>query len=154
MEGFISVTATEFGKIKKDSNGKLRIEKGCAHNVATYFLKFGVDKENDVYVDKHLGAVVGNVDVTIKTIDELEKYKDKYTGKNPYQRFLDMRDKGYVLVVGSPFVEQYGGANPKHRGIYCKNYLEIAKKIKAVKEKRKKRSNNISKVEDDAIYTL
>ena len=155
MDGFISVIATQLGKIKKDSYGNVSIEKGCAHNVTTYFLKFGIDKENDVYVDSHLGAVVDNVDVSIENIDDLEKFKDKKTGINPYQRFLYMRDKGYLLVVGEPFVGQHGGANPKHRGIYCKNYLEIVKQEKALKEKRKKRSiNKFSKFEDDTINTL
>ena len=124
MKCFISVRATK---------RSWPAEEGCAHNVATYFNKLSVDKENDVYVSSHNGAVVGNVDVPIKTFGELEKYTDKKTGKNPYQQYLDMKDHGYELVVGKPFLHQHGGAGRHERGIYCKNYLAIAKKEKAKK---------------------
>lgn len=137
MKGFISVLATK----------RTWPESGCAHNVATYFNKLRVDKENDVYVEAYKGAVVGNVDVPVKTIDELEKYKDRKTGKNPYQQYLDMRDQGYELVVGQPFPHQHGGAGRHERGIYCKNYLQIAKKQKAEKLEREKKLH-------DRVYGL
>lgn len=130
MEGFISVAQTKFGKITRDMYGNLKIEKGCAHSVATFFQKLKIDKENDVYVDEHMGAVVGNVDVFVKSIDELEKYNDKKTKINPYQKYLDMRDKGYNLVIGTPFPAEHGGAGRNQRGVYCKNYLEMVEKEK------------------------
>lgn len=128
MEDFISVISTKTGTIVRDLSGNIKFKEGCAHSVATFFQKLKVDKENDVYVHEYMGAVVGNIDVPINSIDELEKFKDKKTKKNPYQKYLDMRDMGYILVVGDPFPAQYGGAGRNQRGIYCKNYKKWPKK--------------------------
>ena len=128
MEGFISVTATKNGDIERDQYGNLKIKDGCAHSVATYFYKLKVDKKNDVYIDSQLGAVVGNIDVDVKSIEELEKFKDKKTGFNPYQRFIDMKNEGYDLVVNMPFPHQHGGNGRTERGVYCKNYLDMIEK--------------------------
>lgn len=149
MEGFISVKGTIDGDIVEDVYGNLKLQKGCAHNVATFFQRFRVDKKNNVYVDGLKGAIVGNIDVSIESIDDLEKFKDKKTGKNPYQRFLDMGDKGYVLVVGRPFPSQHGGSGGT-KGIYCKNYLDIVKEQKRIEKlnREKLKAEKQNKTED------
>ena len=116
MEGFISVRATK----------RQWPEFGVAHNVATYFDKFFVDEKLDVYVKRGMGAVVGNVDILITDVEQLRGFVDKKTKINPYQKYLNMLDQGYELIVGKPFVDQNGGVSKIHSGIYCKNYLEIA----------------------------
>ncbi len=138
MKGFISVLAT------KPINPNWALG-GCAHSVAIYFDKFTVDKKLDVYVKGGMGAIVGNVDVRITDIEQLRRYTDKKTKINPYQKYLDMMDQGYVLVVGRPFPAQHGGAGRNERGIYCKNYLEMAKKEEQEEIERRERIENIYK---------
>ena len=144
MEGFVSVTDAEAGDKVWDENGNLIFEKNCAHNVATFFMGLSIDRENDVYVDSQLGAVVGNIDVYVKNVNELEKFTDKKTGKNPYQKYLDMRDKGYELVFYRPFPRGNGGNAHNERGVYCKNYLKFAKKQNKQKKQSKVKEELLS----------
>ena len=70
MEGFVSVLDTRI-PFETKANGVIVKGDGCAHNVATFFLKLRVDDKNDVYVNSHHGALVGNVDRPIKSVEEL-----------------------------------------------------------------------------------
>lgn len=89
---------------------------------------FKIDQENDVYVRKGYGAWIFNVDDSINTIEDLFNFKDEFGNKWYKDRIITLLDEGYDLVIGP-------GATTNNseicgKGLYCKNYREIAERKK------------------------
>lgn len=122
-----NIDASKNKRLVKNQNGKSEKRTDVSHFVSS-LMKFDVDEDCDVYVMSGYGAFMENIDVKIEKIDDLHKYTDKKTKKNPYQWVLDLKEDGYDLVVGTAFPEIFGGVKRGSVGLYCKNYKEIAEK--------------------------
>ncbi len=90
---------------------------------------FVIDKANDVFVLPSFGAFYSNVDASINTIIELENYYDKSLKCNPYEEVLEKIKKGYIFTIGPAFPSIDGTICKECNGLYCVNYLKIAKEM-------------------------
>jgi len=93
--------------------------------------KFGYifDKENDIFVLPGYGAFDTNINAAIKSIKGIQKYYDKILKCNPYERILKNINEGYVYKIGPAFPTDNGIIVEGCKGLYCVNYLEMAKKL-------------------------
>ena len=142
MEGFVSTKIARNNKKKGIMLSALGygLERGLMSDINEIFDSYGVfesetelaeehfkymkagfiiDEENDVYVYPGYGAFASNLD-DIKSIDELAKYEEIVR---------QIQEEGYEYVLG-PAGPAMNGYIPDCYGLYCKNYLEIAKRQK------------------------
>ena len=93
---------------------------------------FIIDKQNDVYVKKGLGAYKTNIDEEISSIEDLRNYYDELFSKNPYDDIIKLIDEeGYDFIIGPGAPANDGVVYGN--GLYCKNYKEIIENQKANK---------------------
>ena len=122
-----NVDAYRNKRLVKNKQGKLEKKTDTSHFVSS-LMQFKVDAEYDVYVMKGYGAFIDNLDVKIEKIDDLKKFTDKKTKKNPYQWVIALIEEGYDIVVGGAFPSMNGSVKSNSVGLYCKNYKDIAEK--------------------------
>ena len=101
---------------------------------------FIIDRENEVYVMEGLGAFMSNITDDIQEIDDLRTFEDSRLHNNPYREIVRLMDEeGYEFVLG-PGAPLGIGSLPK-KGVYCKNYREIAEKQKRDKQEQAKQED-------------
>lgn len=140
MEGFKSTMentlAYREGRIIKN-NGNITFKKDVSH-VVSQMLKFQIDAENDVYFITGYGAFKNNIDMKVKSVEELKNFMDKKTKEKPYAYLSELEEKGYKFVIGPAFPKPNGAIGKNSVGLFCKNYLEMIEK-----EQQNETINNI-----------
>ena len=103
-------------------DNELELEKEHIRMMQAGFI---IDKENNVYVKREYGAWKANIQ-NVESIKDLIDYKDEILGTNPYSEIVDQMLEGYEYVIGPAAPARSGEVIGK--GLYCKNYKEIAKR--------------------------
>ena len=141
MEGFLTTRLTR--KADFVDYAEIKDEIGHSHFEEVHKAQYGnskmikkakelgyvIDKENDVFVLPSFGAFYSNVDASINTIVELENCYDKILKCNPHEEVLAKMKKGYIFTIGPAFPSIDGTICKGCNGLYCVNYLKIAKEM-------------------------